>query len=65
MTWYESPVPCEGCHKTYSLPRPYEECQVLIRDYCFDCYCLKMDKLHVMKEEADIAAEEERRLNDD
>jgi hypothetical protein len=65
MTWYESPVPCEMCHKTYSLPKPYEECQVLIRDYCFDCYCLKMDKIHTMKEESDMAAEEERKMREE
>jgi len=37
----------------------------LIRDYCFECYCLKMDKIHAMKEESDMAAELERKMREE
>jgi hypothetical protein len=65
MKWHESPVPCEGCHKTYALPKPYEECQVLIRDYCFDCYCRKITEIHDAADKANDAAELERRMREE
>jgi hypothetical protein len=65
MKWYESPVPCEGCHKTYALPKPYDDMPTLSRDYCFDCYCLKITNIHKMKEEAKEAAELERRMREE
>ena len=62
---YDAPEPCIKCGRRYKLPKPYNECHILVRDYCFDCYCLKMDKIHAMKEESDMAAELERKMREE
>lgn len=51
MEYYQSPVPCKMCGATYTLPRKYEDTNLMVRDYCFDCYCIKIADIEYDREE--------------
>ena len=65
MKWYEAPSPCVACGERYVLPKPYDESHILIRDYCFECYCLKISEIEQEREMNERAMEEERMLSEE
>jgi len=58
MKWYEAPHPCKMCGHEYVLPRPYDEIHPIIRDYCYECYLLKWEKLEQDRIESEMVVDE-------
>lgn len=62
---YDAPEPCIKCGRRYKLPKPYNECHILVRDYCFDCYCLRITQIEDEREMNERAMEEERKWREE